>query len=154
VSSQLPRIGGGGAVLLAVGLLTSCVTPAPSTSAYESKAAMTAQAAVSSVRTALLAEQSAARDGVTGPYLETVVMDAENDFGSVQNTFDSVQPPDTPGADRLRDQLDPLLEQAGSGLEDLRIAVRRDSPHDMAQAADDLRPVADKLDAFAQEHQS
>jgi hypothetical protein len=142
----------GGLVGLAL-LLTGCVTPAPTTSAYEGKAGGTAQAAVSAVRTALLAEDAYAHGKLTAAYLESTLVDAEDSLGSVQTTFDSVQPPDTGAADDLRGTLDPLLEDAGSGLTDLRIAARRDDAAALTSTAADLTGVADKLDAFAQEHQ-
>jgi hypothetical protein len=135
-------------------LLTGCVTPAPTTSAYAGKAANTAQTAVSAVRTALLAEDAYARGRLTSAYLETTLVDAEDSLGSVRTTFDSVQPPDTRAADDLRGELDPLLEQAGSGLTDLRIAARRADARALASSAADLTGVADQLDAFAQEHES
>ena len=142
------------AVLLALLGLAGCVTPAPTTSAYAAKAGNTATAAVSAVRTALVAEDAYAHGRMTAAYLETTLVDAEDTLGSVRTTFDSVQPPDTPGADDLRAALDPLLEQAGSGLTDLRIAARRDDRAALASTAADLGAVADRLDAFAQEHPS
>jgi hypothetical protein len=142
-----------GSVAVLALLLTGCVTPAPTTSAYEGKAASTAQAAVSAVRTALLAEDAYARGKLTAAYLESTLVDAEESLGSVQTTFDSVQPPDTRAADDLRGTLDPLLEDAGSGLADLRIAARRDDAAALTSTAAHLTGVADKLDAFAQEHQ-
>jgi hypothetical protein len=139
------------ALLAALLGLAGCVTPAPTTSAYAGKAGSTAEAAVSAVRTALLAEDAFVRGRLTAAYLETTLVDAEDTIGSVRATFDSVQPPDTPAADGLRGTLDPLLEQAGSGLTDLRIAARRDDRAALASTADDLGGVADRLEAFAQE---
>ena len=143
-----------GAVLAAaaVALLSGCVAPAPTTAAYESKAAMTAQAAVSEVRTALLAEDACARNRMTAAYLETVLVDAEESLGSVQHTFDSVQPPDTMAADDLRSTLDPLLADATSGLTDLRIAARRDDTGELESIAGELSGVADQLEAFGKQH--
>jgi hypothetical protein len=145
------RLGG---LIVPVLVLAGCVTPAPTTSAYEGKAGNAAQAAVSAVRTALLAEDSYSHDRLTGAYLETTLVAAEDAIGSVRTSFDSVQPPDTHAADDLRGMLDPLLEQAGSGLTDLRIAARRDDRAALASTAGDLGGVADRLDAFAQEHRS
>jgi HPt (histidine-containing phosphotransfer) domain-containing protein len=133
-------------------LLSGCVTPAPTSSAYESKAAMSADAAVSEVRTAVLAAKAYLRDGTTDAYLETVVGEAEESLGSVQATFDSVQPPEAGAADDLRATLDPLLADAGSGLTDLRIAVRRNQRSSLTRTAHDLSGVADELEAFGKEH--
>jgi hypothetical protein len=147
------RLRAGGLTVLALAL-TGCVTPAPTTSDYAGKAGSSAQAAVSAVRTALLAEDAYARGRLTSAYLESTLVDAEDTLGSVQTTFDSVQPPDTRAADDLRGTLDPLLEDAGSGLTDLRIAARRDDAAALTSTAASLVGVADQLDAFAQEHPS
>ena len=140
----------GTAALAAV--LTGCVAPATSTSSYEAKAAMTADDAVSAVRTALLAQDAYLDGRMTAAYLETVLVESEGAVGSVRTTFASIQPPATAEADALRAELDPLLEEADSGLTDLRIAARRDRPDDLAATAEDLAPVADELEAFGQEH--
>jgi hypothetical protein len=137
---------------LCAAALAGCVAPAPDTSAYESKAGTAASAAVSAARTALTAEHTYLADRLPSSYLEQLLVESEDALGSVQTSFDSVQPPATSGADALRQALDPLLEKAGSSLTDLRIAARRDRPADLRSAAGDLSAVADKLDAFAQEH--
>jgi hypothetical protein len=136
----------------ALSLVTGCVAPAPTTADFESKAAMPAEAAVSELRTALLAEDACARSRLTVAYLETVLVDSEEALGSVQHTFDSVQPPDTAAADDLRSTLDPLLEDAASGLTDLRIAARRDDTGQLESIAGDLSGVADQLEAFGKKH--
>jgi hypothetical protein len=133
-------------------IVAGCVAPAPDTSAYESKAAMTASAAVSAARTALMATDAYDADRLGASYLEPVLVDAEQTLSSVQASFDSVQPPATDDADALRSTLDPLLTAAGSALTDLRIAARRSRPSDMSTAADDLRGAADQMDGFAEEH--
>jgi hypothetical protein len=104
--------------------LSGCVAPAPDDAAYEAKAALTAQAALSAARTALLSTRTYADDRLPGTYLEPVLVDAEQALGSVRATFDSVQPPPTSAADGLRATLDPLLESAASDVTDLRIAAR------------------------------
>jgi hypothetical protein len=142
--------------LLGIGLgllaLGGCVAPAPDDASYESKAGMTAQAALSAARTAVLSTHSFSDGGLPGTYLEPVLEDAEQTLGSVRDTFDSVQPPATSAADDLRGALDPLLESASSDVTDLRIAARRGRSGDLASAADDLSGVADRLEAFGQEH--
>jgi hypothetical protein len=132
--------------------LTGCVAPAPDDAAYESKAVLTAQSALSASRTALLSTRTHADGRLPGTYLEPVLVDAEESLRSVRTTFDSVQPPPTDAADDLRATLDRLLESAGSELTDLRIAVRRDESTDLDSTADDLSRVADRLQAFAEEH--
>jgi len=133
-------------------VLSGCVAPAPDDASYESKAATSAQAALSAARTAVLSTRTYADDRLPGTYLEPVLEDAEQTLGSVRATFDSVQPPATQGADDLRAALDPLLESAASDVTDLRIAVRRDRTGDLVSTADDLSTLADRLEAFGQEH--
>ncbi len=140
------------AAALCVLTLSGCVTPAPDDPAYESKAASTAVAALSASRTALLATRTYAADRLPGTYLEPVLVAAEESLDSVRSTFDSIQPPPTAAADGLRNDLDPLLESAGSAVTDLRIAARRNRSDDLDSAADDLTGVADQLESFAQEH--
>jgi hypothetical protein len=135
-------------------LLAGCVAPAPTTSAYESKAGMTADAAVSELRTALVATDTYVHGRLPAVYLETLLVEAEEALGSVVTTFDSIQPPAAAAADALRATLDPLLEDAGTGVTELRIAARRDQLDDLRTTADDLSGVADELDAFAKQHAS
>ena len=135
-------------------LLAGCVTPAPTTSAYESKAGMTAQAAVSEGSTALVATDAYLHDRMGSSYLETLLTESEDSLGSVQDTFDSIQPPATEGADALRNTLDPLLDEAGSAVTELRIAARRGRSDDLRAAADDLSVVVHQLDAFGKKYAS
>jgi hypothetical protein len=132
--------------------LSGCVGPAPDDAAYESKAVLTAQTALSAARTALLTTRTHADDRLPSTYLEPVLVDAEQALDSVRATFDSVQPPATSAADELRAALDPLLESAASDVTELRIAARRDRTGALASAADDLSGIADQLEAFAGEH--
>lgn len=137
---------------LCTATVTGCVAPATDTASYEQKAATAAQAAVSSARAALIAERAYLAGRLTSAYLDPVLSGSENALGSVQTSFDSVQPPETSGADALRSALDPLLEKAGSAASDLRIAARRDRTADLRSAAADLAKAADQLDSFATEH--
>jgi hypothetical protein len=139
------------AVALALAL-AGCVAPAPTVSAYESKAARTAHNALSAVQTAQLGLAASQQGRLTRQYLAVLLSDSEDAFGSIQQTFDSVQPPDDPVADKLRDDLDTLLSDGADGLGQLRIAARRQRTADMAQASKALRPVAAGLARFEQEH--
>jgi len=58
------------------------------------------------------------------PYPTQVLVEAEEDAGSAQGTFDGIQPPDR-RAGELRDRLDELLTEASGTLVELRIAARR-----------------------------
>lgn len=133
-------------------VLTGCVGPAPDDAAYESKAAQSAQAALSAARTALLSSRTFLDARLPAGYLDPVLTSSEQALGSVRTTFDSVQPPPTAASDRLRSTLDPLLESASSEVTELRIAARRDRAGALGSTADHLSRTADQLEAFAGEH--
>jgi hypothetical protein len=137
--------------VLAVGL-SGCVGPALSTGGYEAKAARTANDAASHVETALLAVSAAATGRLTAAYLRTVLSDAETGFSSVQNTFASIQPPDSRTADQWRQTLGDLLSTGSDALSQLRIESRRGAWSELATTARSLRPVADQLERFSEEH--
>jgi hypothetical protein len=137
---------------LVCGGLAGCVTPAPTTSDYAGKAVMTAEAATSAARTAVLATRTYTDGRLTGPYLEATVTSAEETLGSVSSTFSSIQPPATASADRLRAQLGDLLDEATSNATELRIASRRTDDAALTRAADGLATAADDLEDFAREH--
>jgi hypothetical protein len=139
-------------VLPVVLALTACVGPVRSTGQYEGKAAHTAAEARSQLETARLAVDNAGR--MPSAYLETVLVDAEEAFGSIETTFDSIQPPDDPAADKLRTQLDDLLSDGSDGISTLRILARRGDAAGLAATARQLRTTSDGLDRFNEEHDS
>jgi len=132
-------------VLLLAG---ACTGPVRSSQVYESKAGQTAATAASAVQTALLATEAARGDKAYGRYLTQVLVEAEEDAGSAQGTFDGLQPPDQ-RADQLRSRLDNLLDQATVTLADLRIAARRGRFAELPELAKPLPKVAGQLDDFA-----
>ena len=136
------------AVLLLVG---ACTGPVRSSEVYESKAGQTAATAASAVQTAALAVDAAKGDKAFGRYLTQLLVEAEEDAGSAQGTFDGIQPPDQ-RADQLRSRLDDLLTRATGTLADLRIAARRGRFAELPELARPLPGVAAKLDDFAKAH--
>jgi hypothetical protein len=86
------------------------------------------------------------------PYLKTVLSESEDAFSSIQNTFDSIQPPDTRGADALRTGLDTLLSDGADGMTQLRILARRGDTKMLAAEARKLTSTAAGLDKFQREH--
>src|SRR4029453_18982660 len=111
-------------VVAAILLVGACTGPVRSSPVYESKAGQTAEVVASGVQTALLAGDAAKDDKAYGGYLTQVLVEAEEDAGSAQGTFDAIQPPNQ-RADELRASLDDLLSDATDTLADLRIAARR-----------------------------
>jgi hypothetical protein len=136
------------AVMLLVG---ACTGPVRSSPVYESKAGQTAEVVASATQTALLAVDAARDDKAYGRYLTQVLVEAEEDAGSAQGTFDSIQPPDD-RADELRARLDDLLTEATGTLTELRIAARRGRFAELPELARPLPEVAAKLDEFAEAH--
>ncbi|MDT4962540.1 MAG: hypothetical protein QOF87_2187 [Pseudonocardiales bacterium] len=138
--------------LVFVFALSGCVGPAPTTHTYESKAVRTANDSLSELQTVLLSVQMTRRGRMMQVYLETVLSESEDAFSSIQNTFDSIQPPDTGRADQLRAGLDTLLSDGADGLAQLRILARRQDTRELAAEAHKLTATAAALDKFAQEH--
>lgn len=136
------------AVMLLVG---GCTGPVRSSPVYESKAGQTAEVVASAVQTALLAVDAAEDGKAYGRYLTQVLVEAEEDAGAAQGTFDGIQPPDD-RADELRARLDELLGDATDALADLRIAARRGRFAELPELARPLPEVAAKLDEFAEAH--
>jgi hypothetical protein len=146
------RFGGAVPVVVAALMLAGCVGPATTDAAYSGKAIHAAGAAESAVQTAVLTARGQLAGRILNAYGDTVIGNVEEDMSSVQNSFDSIQPPDDAASDKLRDTLDTMLSSAASDLGDLRIAARRDDAKQMASVADDLAKLAPKLDAFVQDH--
>ena len=138
-------------VVAVVLLAGACTGPVRSSPVYESKAGQTAEVAASAVQTALLAVDAAKDDKAYGRYLTQVLVEAEEDAGSTQGTFDAIQPPDD-RADELRASLDDLLSEATDTLSDLRIAARRGRFAELPELAKPLPGVAAELDDFAEAH--
>jgi hypothetical protein len=132
-------------------LVGACTGPVRSFEVYESKAGQTAEVTASAVQTALLAVDAAKGEKAYGRYLTQVLVEAEEDAGAAQGTFDAIQPPDQ-RADELRARLGELLTEATGTLADLRIAARRGHFAELPDLAEPLPKVAEELDAFAEAH--
>jgi hypothetical protein len=139
-----------GVVVVAV-VLSGCVGPVRSFSAYEGKAATTAESVASAVQAARLAVTDAASGRAFAPYLSVVLAETEGDAGGSGATFAAIQPPD-PGSARLRTELLDLVNRAESVLADLRIAVRWGELDRLPEIAAPLDAIGRQLDDFAAAH--
>jgi hypothetical protein len=139
------------AAVLLIGSCVSCVGPARTTSTYQGKAGHTAQAALSQLQTALLAVTASNRGNMLHAYLLVALSQAEDNFSSIQATFDSIQPPQSEVADQVRDKLDKILSDGSDGLAQLRIAARRNDTATVTATAKDLTQTADQLSAFSED---
>jgi hypothetical protein len=132
-------------------LLCECVAPARTNKPYVADAVTTAEQMNSAVQTALVAATSAAEDHAYGNYLSAVFGDTEDTAAAVQSNFDSEQPPSSQ-ADRLRNTLDALLQDAGSILVALRIHTRRGEISRLKLIAQPLHKVSNELNTFIKAH--
>lgn len=131
-------------------VLAACVGPAPTSEDYLGKARHSAKAAVSALQTALLAVEANRKGNMLATYLDTVISQAEDDFSSVQQQFDSIQPPHADESDRARSTLDDMLVKGSDTLSQLRILERRDQSGQLVKTAADIPPLVQKLNEFAQ----
>jgi hypothetical protein len=106
----------------------------------------------SAVETALLACHSAASGNAYGNYLSALLGDTEDSAAAVQSSFDSEQPP-SPAADKVRNALDSLLQDAAAVLVELRIHARRGEIGRLNDIAAPLQKVSAHLDTFIKAHQ-
>jgi hypothetical protein len=136
------------AVVLAgwLGLVVS-TTGGPNPTDYRTKVMQAAQGGLSAVRTARLAGEANLAGRVFGPYLSTVLDDAQRDLGDAGRRLGEQSPPG-PGSARLRDQLAPLLDTAARRTGDLALAADRGDAGAERAALDALGAVGDKLDDF------
>jgi hypothetical protein len=136
------------AVLLMLALV-ACVAPARSYGAFRGKATATAKDMLSAVQSARLTVDMAQRRRSFATDISVSLGEAEKDADAIAGAFDSVQPPDK-RSDKLRSDLDDLLEAATSTLSKLRIAARRTNLAELVDAAKPLGPVAADLQRFVE----
>jgi hypothetical protein len=141
-----------GVVIASVFALGGCVAPARTLKPYEADAVATAEEMQSAIETALLASHSAATGNAYGNYLSALFGDTEDTAAAVQSSFDSEQPP-SPSADKVRNDLDPILQDATAVLVQLRIHARRGEIHRLNGIAAPLQKVSADLDSFIKAHQ-
>jgi hypothetical protein len=141
-------------VLAVACTVTGCVGHARTTDAYRGKASHSAEEAASALQTALLSVQLSAKGNMLDAYLETVLSQAEDDFSSIEQQFDSIQPPNTDAADQLQSRLDDLLTKGSDTLSQLRILARRDDQAEMVKTAGDIPALVTKFTKFTKFQQA
>jgi len=128
-------------------VLTACVTPATGNDSYRGKASASIEAAISEVETTRIAVDALLDDRIMVPYADVTITAAESALGAISAAFGSVQPPDDPQADELRDTVTALVDAAEEAVTDARIASRRPQHADLRDALTMLDDVARQLDA-------
>jgi hypothetical protein len=131
--------------------LFACVGPARDFATYEGKAKESAEGVLSAVETARLSVLISTRNGAFAPYVSILLTEAEEDAGSIQATFDSIQPPDA-RSDALQEELDSLLADALATLTEVRIAARRTDLDGLPRLTLPLEGIAEDLDEFVTTH--
>jgi hypothetical protein len=125
------------AVLTGLVLLTGCVGPATTGSAYRDDASKAVDSALSEAVTAHIMITQVLADRTINTYADVVLTGNETAIGPIQDSFGSVQPP-RPSDDVLRDEVLAMLGDEEDALASARIAVRRSDTHALAQADKDL----------------
>jgi len=136
-------------VWIALTLVAGCVGPVHTSSDYRLKARNSAKAALSAVQTSGLAARLV-EDGDTFPTYVSVVLDsAERDVTATESTFGSLQSPDV-SSDRLRDDVDGVLDDAARTISSMRIAARRGEWRRLLAAARALPGLAAELQRLSE----
>ena len=137
--------------LLAAALLccAGCVAPAFDSGAFKHNAIQALDSAQSTTTTAVLALKANLEDRMTQAYVDTLVTEAEEGIGPIQDSFGSVDPPTTADHE-LRDEVTQLLGNAADALAAARIAVREHNESDMRQSVTELAKLADQLEQKSQ----
>lgn len=134
------------AVVIAV-LCAGCAGTTSTDDDYRLKVAHTASSLTAVVGSAQLAARQFLDGRLPQAYANYVISRAEQDGSSIQNTFDTRQPPDA-AADDLRNRVDQPLQQITGDLTDLRVAVRTDDHAAMDSALADLAKGLKALSTF------
>jgi len=140
------------ASLLVAATAWGCTTNSPGHAGYESRAATTAERMVSPVATGQLLAELGGRGNLLGPFAKTATTAALDEAEAIQSGFHQVQPPDR-RSNRLRNELDPLLQRATDELVDLRIAARKGDLEALGRFERPLARLASRLQRFQQEHE-
>ena len=127
-----------------LGLATACAGPTTGAHDYRLKLANTAESLESSAQTVIMAAGLLHDGRAFQPYVANVISAAEDDATSIQQTFDSRQPPNH-SSDELRQHADTTINDVISAITDARIAARASETQDLAQAADKLRRLLNDL---------
>jgi hypothetical protein len=138
------------AALAAALALTGCVGPSRTDRDYGEKVEGTAKAVASAAQTALVGVNTVAKGNAYAPYLSILLRDAEDEATSAQATLDVVQPPSR-DADAMHDEVAEVVTGVVEVLRALRIEVRRGHLSRLAEIAEPLTGLAERLDAIAEE---
>jgi hypothetical protein len=107
---------------------------------------------VSPVATGQLLAQLGREGNLLGPFAKTATTGTLDEADAIQSGFDQVQPPDR-RSNKLRNELDQLLQGATDELVDLRIAARKGDLEALGRFERPLARLAARLQRFQQDHE-
>src|SRR3954467_3264707 len=107
---------------------------------------------VSPVATGQTLAQLGGRGNLLGPYAKTATTGALDEADQIQSSWNQVQPPNR-RSNRLRNELDRLLQRATDELVNLRIAARKGDLEALGRFETPLRRIAARLQRFQEDHQ-
>jgi hypothetical protein len=125
-------------------LVAGCVPASPGPSAYEDKAAMTVESALSEVATVQLALEALDRGRAFRPAVITQLRYSEDNLDTATGAFTELNPPKVD--DRLHRRSEKLLTEAGDLLARTRIAVARGRRDLYPRLSRHLATLAGRLD--------
>jgi hypothetical protein len=131
-----------GIAALVVALSAGCAGSARTDDDYRHKVANTAETLNGVLGTVQLALKVTNR--APAPYLSVTFAEADDDASATVGNFDAIQPPSAT-ADQLRTQLDSVMQDTVSMLDDLRIAARRNRTTELAALAKPLPQLQARL---------
>ena len=134
-------------LVLPVACVAHPVGPARTMGKYTGKAATTAKSALSVVETVRLVARAAAEGKALGTYVDVVVSRAEESLDGLSGTFGSIQPP-AERADRVREALEGMLDDALGHVTEVRVAARRGELAGLGRVAEPLAHDAEVLRKF------
>lgn len=150
-SAAARRLAAATAALVVAGCTQHPVGPARTFSTYEGKAVTSAESGRSAVETVRLAAGAGDEHDGFGPYLSVLVSDQEDSLAGVEDTFRSIQPPNS-DADELGAEVEELLGDALDHVTDVRIALRRGQLESLGDVARPLAQDSAALERFVRDH--
>jgi hypothetical protein len=136
-------------LVVIVAVVSGCAGSARTSTSYRLKARNSAKATLSAVESATLAARLVREKRAFSTYVSVVLDSAERDATGTESTFASIQSPST-ASDKLRDQVNQVLNDASDAISKMRIAARRDEWTDLLQVAQSLPKIASELQRYAE----
>jgi hypothetical protein len=136
--------------VVAVVALAGCAGPTVTDGGYRAKTAGALQDISSALATARLTMRLERGGRMTLALTDTSISQAESDAASAQSSWQTRQPP-TSRALRLHDQVEQPMQDAGSALEDLRIAYRDGDAAGVTKALGEIDKAGSEIDKAIRE---